>query len=79
MEIEGTVHNGVVILETESSLPDGTRVTVTPLEEDRKDTASAGKRLLWLAGAIQEMPADFAEEHDHYIHGTPRRNPSGEP
>jgi hypothetical protein len=30
MEIEGTVHNGVVV--TEAPLPEGTRVTVTPHE-----------------------------------------------
>ena len=29
MEIEGTVQNGVVVLEPESSLPEGTRVKVT--------------------------------------------------
>jgi len=22
-----------------------------------------------------DLPEDLAEEHDHYIHGTPKRNP----
>ncbi len=75
MQIEGTVHNGVVVLETDNPLPDGTRVTVTPHEGVRNDSTGAG--LLWLAGAIQDMPADFSEEHNHYIHGAPRRSPVG--
>jgi hypothetical protein len=29
--------------------------------------------LLKFAGCMPDMPADFAEQHDHYIHGTPRR------
>ncbi len=27
-----------------------------------------------LAGTV-EAPADWSEEHDHYIHGTPKRGP----
>ena len=34
--------------------------------------------LLKLAGTAKNLPADFAEEHDHYIHGTPRRQPKAE-
>lgn len=30
MQIEGTVLNGVVVLDAEASWPDGTRVTVAP-------------------------------------------------
>lgn len=29
--------------------------------------------LLKLAGTLSDLPPDFAAEHDHYIHGTPKR------
>jgi hypothetical protein len=25
------------------------------------------------AGALADMPSDFAEQHDYYLHGTPKR------
>jgi hypothetical protein len=29
---------------------------------------------LEVAGTAEGLPPDFAAEHDHYIHGTPKRN-----
>ena len=29
--------------------------------------------LLKLAGIARDLPEDFAAQHDHYIHGTPKR------
>jgi hypothetical protein len=29
--------------------------------------------LLELAGKAKGLPADMAEQHDHYLHGTPKR------
>lgn len=34
-----------------------------------------GKKLLALAGAAKGLPADFAANHDHYLHGLPKRVP----
>jgi hypothetical protein len=31
------------------------------------------KWLLKYSGIVKDMPPDFAAEHDHYIHGTPKR------
>jgi hypothetical protein len=70
MSFEGTIVNGNVVLDEPSSLPEGTRVDVEPKAEE----PTLGF-LLKYAGRIKDMPADFAEEHDHYIHGTPRRKP----
>jgi hypothetical protein len=41
------------------------------LEEAETKPTLAG--LLKYAGVLPDMPADFAEQHDHYIHGTPKR------
>lgn len=34
---------------------------------------SWGEALLELAGTAQGLPGDFAHNHDHYLHGAPRR------
>jgi hypothetical protein len=75
MQVEGTVHDGVVVLDRKDALPEGTRVEVLPIKNGAESIL--GDRLKWLEGAIDDMPADFAAEHDHYIHGTPKRRPQG--
>jgi hypothetical protein len=56
-------------------VPDGTRVEITRQEQATEE--GAGKPtlafLLKYAGCMPDLPADFAEQHDHYIHGTPKR------
>jgi hypothetical protein len=32
-----------------------------------------GKRLMKFAGSAKGLPKDMARNHDHYIHGTPKR------
>ena len=34
---------------------------------------SWGEALLEVAGAIEGLPSDYAQNHDHYLHGLPRR------
>jgi hypothetical protein len=34
---------------------------------------SWGEALLEVAGTAEGLPADFAHNHDHYLHGAPRR------
>jgi hypothetical protein len=68
-EYYGRVENGVVILEEPKALPEGTLVTVTPVKVE----STLGQRLMEFAGSIEGLPADMASNHDHYIHGTPRK------
>lgn len=72
MTYRGTVSNGAVILPPEAKLPDGTQVLVEPVA-DIPAPQPVGKKLLALAGMINDLPEDFAENHDHYIHGVPKR------
>jgi hypothetical protein len=72
MNREGTVVNGVVVLDPGPGLPDGTRVELTVKRESAAPSA-LGQRLLKLAGIAKGLPSDLAEQHDHYIHGTPKR------
>ena len=76
-----TAHtDGKVLVPDEPvDLPQGQRfvVTLEPVsEEDRKKSAMPN----WLQKAIKlseqmpdDLPEDMAEQHDHYIHGTPKR------
>ncbi len=72
MELMGTVQNGVVVLENAPLLKEGTRVriVVEPTEEEGKSLRDFLRKH---AGTAQGLPSDMAEQHDHYIHGTPRR------
>ena len=74
MSYRGKVKDGVVILEGGIKLAEGTEVEVQPLAATPVPPAGGiGQRLLKHAGAVKGMPADLARNHDHYIHGTPRK------
>ena len=71
MTITGTVRNGTIILDNGSQIPNGTRVYVMVAEEVGGKPTLQG--LLDLAGTVNDLPSDMALNHDHYIHGTPKR------
>lgn len=39
----------------------------------RRGTTTRAGRYAGLIGLLNGLPADFAAQHDHYIHGTPKR------
>jgi hypothetical protein len=44
------------------------------LEEKASTGAKSwGEALLEVAGTVQDLPPDYAENHDHYVHGLSRR------
>ena len=71
MELEGTIHNGVAVPDGECSLPEGTRVKLVPADQSvwqaLADFARQREKL------ALELPTDLAAQHDHYFHGTPKR------
>jgi hypothetical protein len=75
MTVHGTVVKGQVVLDEPGALPDGTRVQVTA--EKREGPTIQGKptllSLLKLVATAKDLPADFSAQHDHYLHGTPKR------
>ena len=71
MTIDGTVVNGVIVLDPPHQLTEGARVRVIVPERESPGPTLTG--LLKYAGALPDLPSDFAAQHDHYIHGTPRR------
>ncbi len=45
----------------------------SPTEERRASSAKWGQKMAKLAGTVEGLPADYALNHDHYVHGTPKR------
>jgi len=72
MSCEGTVQNGVVVLDHGHQLPDGTRVEVVVCA-GKVSPPGLAERLLKHAGTVPGLPTDLADQHDHYLHGTPKR------
>ncbi len=79
MTYRGRVKNGVVVLESGVRLREGMDVRVEPVgetqgvEEGPQEARQLREGLLAFSGVIKEGPSDLARNHDHYLHGTPRR------
>ncbi len=76
MSYIGTVSHGVVVLPAGAKLDEGSQVRVEPLKKrGRKPPAasSLGEMLLRFAGKAKGLPVDMARNHDHYLHGLPKK------
>jgi hypothetical protein len=71
MTCKGKVQGGGVVLEPGVHLPEGAVVRIEPLETTN-DLDRLRKGLLDIAGTVNGPP-DLARNHDHYIHGTPKK------
>lgn len=71
MELEGVVHNGVIVPDDAAVLPEGTRVRISPVAEE--GPRPFGERFAQFKGAIPGLPTDLAAQHEHYRLGTPKR------
>ena len=81
MTLRGHIKGGTVVLDEPTNLPDGTAVEVRALEHaPPSDPPEAGptlyERYKDFIGIADGLPEDMADEHDHYIHGPPRRKPN---
>jgi hypothetical protein len=73
MTLTGIVQNGVVVLENGCPLPEGTQVAVVIEPQKAKAASPLGEALLCHAGKAVDLPHDLAAQHNHYLHGTPKR------
>lgn len=77
MTYRGRVRNGVVEFEDGAAPPDGTEVRVESIGDGspaERPPGTLGERLLRHAGTAGEgLPSDLARNHDHYLHGQPKR------
>lgn len=86
MTYTGHVENGLIVLENGTPLPEGTKVRVEvciPPETEPEPASPADERveggetlhdaLKEFIGVVDDMPSDLARNHDHYIHGAPKK------
>ena len=72
MSYTGKIKDGVVVLPPGTKLPEGTEVTVEPLELlPTNDPAIAP--LLRLAKPRPHWPADYSLNHAHHVKGHPKK------
>ena len=71
MQLEGYVAGGVVVLDDATVLAEGTRVRIEPIAAPTPPTLAA--KFQNVIGQATALPGDMAEQHDHYIHGSPKR------
>jgi hypothetical protein len=71
--IAGTVENNVIKLPEGLRLPDGTPVRVETLTEPGRN--SFAERYATFIGAVDDAPADLAENHDHYLYAARKHSP----
>jgi len=71
MTYRGHVENGVVVLDDPVELPEGAVVQVDLAEEEQIPTLA--ERLKDVIGIVDGLPEDMAEQHDHYLYGTPKK------
>ncbi len=85
MTYRGRVQNGVVVPEPGAELPEGAEVRIDVADKEQLNSSAspandetAAKTTMYeryksIIGAIKDLPPDFAANHDHYIHGQPKR------
>ncbi len=73
MSITAIVQNDTIKLPVH--VPDGTKVEIIVKSEEGTMPAEGTffDTIRDLVGSVDGLPEDFAAEHDHYIHGTPKR------
>jgi predicted DNA-binding antitoxin AbrB/MazE fold protein len=78
MTLQGHIKNGAIVPDVPVVLPEGAAVQIEVVEkgseaeivESRKTLA---ERFASIIGAARGLPADLADQHDHYLHGTPKK------
>lgn len=75
----GIIKDGVVVLDNGAELAEGSIVRVElvspPVSEASNDAEipTLYEQLEPLIGSIEGLPPDMAAQHDHYLHGRPKR------
>lgn len=72
MTYRGHIKNGQITLDEPIELPEGAEVHVNVLDASVLPS-TVWTKLLDLAGTAKGLPSDMAENHDHYLYGTPKR------
>ena len=71
MTVKGHVRDGVIVLDDPIELPDGAAVCVELPPSSRPLTWA--ERFKDVIGTVDDLPTDMAKNHDHYLHGAPKK------
>lgn len=73
MSITVIVENDTIKLPVH--VPDGTRVEITlpPQSAGPPPRGTLAERYAKFVGLADDLPPDMAKNHDHYLHGVPKR------
>lgn len=72
MTYTGKIHNGVVVLDNGTKLPDGAVVRVELVEEPGTEAPASDSLFTIGRRAIRGGPPDLATNLDHYLYGHPK-------
>ena len=72
MKIRAKVHHHRIELPAELAIAEGTEVEITILADAPAPTLA--ERLAPWIGAVHSGVGDIADNHDHYLYGTPKRD-----
>jgi len=74
MTFIGQMRDGVVVFPGPVAIPDGAEVSVEVVQKQTPSSKTTlRERLLRLAGTVDDLPTDMAKNHDHYLHGAPKK------
>ena len=77
MTYRGHIENGAVVFDEPAELPEGALVRIDvfqmPAESQEEAMPSLAETLAPFIGKDVGLPEDAAENHDHYLYGTPKR------
>ena len=74
MSITATVENDIIKLPPGVHLPDGTRGRIETDESAAvAPNRTLAERYAKFVGLADDLPEDMAKNHDHYLHGAPKR------
>ena len=70
MSITATVEDGQIVLPAGVNWPNGTVLRIEPVE---RRAGSIRELLRDFEGMADDLPPDMAANHNHYIHGHPKK------
>lgn len=73
MSFTATIENKMIKLPPRVDLRGGTEVRIEPVEAEHEPTF--GESIKEFIGIGKDGPGDRADNHDHYLYGTPKRVP----
>jgi hypothetical protein len=72
MTYRGHIKNGQITLDEPVALPEGTELNIEVVANGESEP-TIWETLRALAGTVEGLPPDMAENHDHYLYGTPKK------